>query len=467
MSDSLFKDEKLIINLLSSLLKKGQAPGIEPEFKAGPEFQAMTNTVAQKLISKLEKQYAGANNISSPAPTNLKPENLTNLSELAKFIFNSQLKANGEQIIYSPDQFAKVDQAKRENFIPISVNTGRNETRGITTADYYAYLPGLRSYMTDLQNKAHANNNKLLQVYVGSLIDQINSITTESGLSRTLKPQQGQATDLPDHELLLTVDSKDLNNSGNVELLAQDIKNRLTFNAWLKNKNIQVTNLPSTIQAIYNRGELLDAGAVNEKEESTAAYIKRKMIELGARPGTSTVNTNDSSGVSVEAINQAVDALPLAIADINFSRIRTFFKVYGQLAKNRSDVATAMANAEQDMNYINTSITPMTNFSMAAGPNDIKQWLMSSPMIVNKTQLSGPYTDLLSRLQNLLSNTRYVIEDLKNNYAVVPTTGGPAKLNSAQIEKVHSQIGQSGEAESTIYAANRDQIQKLLNIRTK
>lgn len=206
--------------------------------------------VAKKLVNNLSRELTNAPvplNIVSTNPVGLNVNDLQNLGKLLQFLSNNQIKLDGNRVAYTEADNNALPEAEQLKLSPITVNMSRDAaTRKWNTADYYANLPSLISYVKYLQRKAQSlkesgnAEGRVLEVMIGKLIDQINSIKPDSGLSRKPKSTPDKPNELPADEELDGFGSKifDIKNpyadQGPIQLRSRDLANKEALNNWMQ-----------------------------------------------------------------------------------------------------------------------------------------------------------------------------------------------------------------------------------------
>lgn len=224
---------------------------------------------------------------------------------------------------------------------------------------------------------------RILEVLVGKLIDSVNMIKPDSGLSRKPKSTPDKPRELPDETVLDSFGSKvfDTKNpyadSGALKLLAKDLKSKESLNTWMRgggmfgpeaqivsydanNQKIQTpytnpqSNLCVVINVLYLRAQRSLQLAKTPEETATYTYFVNKVREIGptftdpngqacniggataqyglvGQPGTQ-VGVQGPGGARMDQVlEQLVQALPLDTQDIDFHRILAFANLYQPL----------------------------------------------------------------------------------------------------------------------------------------
>lgn len=434
--NSIFNDDKLINNLLNSLIKK-TAQTANMNTAMGPEFTAKTNNVAIKLVNNLDKLYSGGEvGITAVNPINLKPENVTNLSALFKFITDGQIKVNGKQFIYTPEEFKTMSPEQQKVLInPTGVSDRDPSSRQYNPMNYWIDFSSLVKFIQNLQQKAKATNNKILQVYVGSLIDQVNAIKSDSGLDKTPQSQPEQLPHVPDNQVLGVFNTKDLSQeNGDTQLLAGNIKNQYALKQWLEEWKVQIKNKSDQLVPWQkDLGGVLNVLSdyakkiipMTPQEEINAKYFQNKIKEIGNESGfpVGGVGTIAPTGGSqaITVISKIIDAneLPLTESSIDFNRIQRFFDTYSPYISgaNKASVEKAIAEAKLFMGEASKQTKTGTKvFALNESRAVVAQSLLNPIPGDPRTAPLSRFTQLMDSLEKVLVNTKQVVMDLRSAY---------------------------------------------------
>lgn len=353
----LVNDNNLLSNILYSIEKRAQD-------------QSVLNT-ARKLVRSLNKQMSGQlpvpniqitpKDINSPN-IDLKADNINNLDNLLKYLWDNKVTLDGQQIAYKANEVTQ-EMMDKTQFASMTGKTvrevdqrapstnpgqvGAAPSRLWETSEYYVNLPILVKYLQYLQQKGNdlkrepSNTGQnatgqVLSVYVGKLIDDLNR-RAQTNLSRTQKSEPGQPTDLPDDEPLDSFSSKSFDTKGNskgsqndkIRLYAGNLKSRESLNAWLqgsndldklgssgeeaqviisdgynKQKSISYKENPCIVmRALYLRAKNIAAFSSNVQQSKAAQYYFKKIQEIGP-----TFNGPDDKPCNVTLAIQVADS---------------------------------------------------------------------------------------------------------------------------------------------------------------
>lgn len=238
---SFLYDEKIYTDIIQKAFEK-----------QAQQSPLSSNLTAKKLVGKLSRELSGIPeplNISSETTTSvdLKINNLQNLGTLLQFLANNKIKIDGERIIYTGLENENLPETEKNKLSPVSVNLSRDAvTRKWNAADFYTNLPLLVRYVSFLQKKASSLKNsgdvqgRVLEVMVGKLIDSINRIKPDSGLSRIPKSKPDSPKEIPEDTILDSFGTKvfDIKNpyvdQGQIKLLAKNLASREALNGWMQ-----------------------------------------------------------------------------------------------------------------------------------------------------------------------------------------------------------------------------------------
>jgi hypothetical protein len=465
--------------------------------------------VAKKLVARLSREMGGASeepNISAATPAGLSTVNLQNIGNLLKFLDESQIRVDGVRAVYDQAESETLPQDEQDKLSPVTINVSRDAaTRKWNTADYYTNLPVLIKYVSYLQNKSKTEDNKVLSVMVGKLIDQINTIKPDSGLSRAPKSVPGKiVNELPDDTQIdgfgtKVFDSKNLStDSGSNMLFAKDLKNRETLNAWmLTNPEAQIVTYDANgkkisaikysdekadrcviVNVLFNRAKnLLQSRATSPEDTKKYNFYIKKMQELGqtfvgpdgqscmvggsyhANSGGDTTLTGyhpDStengtggsagrSGVDDQTIRNIVSTFPLAISEINTDKIYDFI--------NQVKVLGSGTRGARLQSYIADLTTKITAFQNLTTHKDAIVSMNTTPAFFAGTLRNVQnYIPALSLLENIVSLTRQILSEFNSAYG--------NKLDDNERTNLLGQIGRN-TTDNSIFMRNMEDLESL------
>lgn len=493
-------DEKLILDLANSLIKNSQlAPPNELD-------------IAKKLVNRLEREYTGTPeplNISSGtiAPVGLNVPDLQSMGKFLQFLGNNQIKLNGARVAYSDKEYNALPEDEKNKLSTISVNVSRDAaSRKWNEADYWVNLPLLIQYVKYLQDKAAAMEKsgdaqgQILRVMVGKLVDSVNTVKPDSGLSRTKeKPTPENPNVMADDVALDDFNTKTLDaknptadkGTNQIKLYAKDLKSREALNSWLQggeggeakvvmyDAKGQRTEVPFSddkadsclaINTLYQRARRWLQLSKSADDTKRFTYYVKKVQELG--PGftgldnkpctitgaasTSTTQTGAGTGAGgkggtqlQQAVSRAASAMPFSARDIDFNRIRNFFKLVGPLMSNVPSVASSIQDVEQQMSAITgKTLNQVTVFPLGLRPHQF------ADMFANQQTPATEYMPMLIALNRVLNGTRAVVDAFNSQY------GNERYLSEDEIEEVLGQVGRS-PSDNSLYRRNANELERL------
>lgn len=479
--------------------------------------------VAKKLVRNISTELSGDKkpiNISSgsPIPVDLNVNQLQNLGKLLQFLTNNQIRIDGTRIVFTEAENNILSEEEKNKLSPVSVNVSRDVgTRKWNTADFYTNLPLLIKYVSYLQQKANTLKNngeaqgRILEVMIGKIIDSINSIKSDSGLTRAPKSQPDKPNVIPEETVLDNFGTKlfDIKNpyldQGPIKLTAKNLTSRESLNAWMQgggefgpetqvvmydiaNQPKQILysninpepNLCFVINILYLRAKRMLKLSKSSEDTKRYNFFVNRINELGpsfadpqgkactigdtAIPSKMTgmhgfmdqKYTTDSvpTTISPQIIEQIVQSLPLDTQDIDFNRIKNFFNLYARIASkdNAAAVYTSIGEAHKAMNTVvtKTSTGVQQNFRITRNVQELLTWLQ--PPAGNNALV------FLYALQQVIVETGKVITIFYNEYARTIYSKDRQVLNGEQKSLVESQI----LGGNSIYSQNLRDIQSLI-----
>lgn len=502
---SFLYDKKILLSLINSLNKTAQTA-------ADPK------SMAKKLVSNLSKELSGQPQISSETGAELKVENIYNIDALLKFLFTNKIYYDGTRIAYSSP--TDVSEADINKYAPVSFKTNRDSNRKWKNADCYVNLELLTKYISYLQQKSNAMTQsgdaqgKVLEVMVGKLIDQLNTIKPDSGLDRKPKSTPDNPNDISDEMPVDGFSTKvfdiknPVSNVGNIPLKAKDIKSATALNAWLQsapvaqivsydnsgNKIIQEctafgVNHCTVIQVLYIRAKHLLENAPAEYTKKALSFYLKQIQEIGASftdpngkacsvmPGIATdtrgkkqkdhanqyISYRSDSGkdsqdkdshdaASAMLINNVIMSLPLRVENLSFDRIDQFFEEYSKL---NPESANKWKNLyiQYKTDASNLTINNLTKFNLLLGARDVMSWLKPPRM-----GEGNPYVPFLNQLKGVIQMVGEALTDLKDIYANTES-GESIITDRTQLARINAQILGS----NSIWYTNNNAIDTLLS----
>lgn len=483
---SFLHDEKFYIPLLNSLQKKAQ------------DAKSAVNSisVAKKLVNSLSRELTSQPeppNVAASTDAELKVDNLQSLGTLLKFLSTNKVTINGLRVAYTGVEEASLSESESEKnkLSPVTINESRDAaTRKWNTADYYTNLPYLINYVKYLQAKAAAMTKggdvqgKVLEVMVGKLIDQVNAIKPDSGLSRKPKSTPDAPNEIPDEDIIDNFGTKifDAKNphkdKGSLLLKAKHVKSRTALNSWLQDApEAQIlmyddkgqvlpspkspllwtnnnSNHCNVITSLYARAKHLKEIARSSEDEKKADFYIKKIQEIGptftspdgkaclvstslpsqlSKPGDPV--SNEAPKYDVNTMLKVIGNLPLRVETLDFDKVDQFFAEYVKLNPNATVWRNSAIQYRDDaLDLLLPPIAAGRRINLMAGPKDILTWL--KPPQVNK---GNPYVPFINQLKMFLKMVGDALGDLKARYA--DTESGEAIIKDPiQIARINAQI---------------------------
>jgi hypothetical protein len=502
-------EQDVLKSLASALTKEAQQPG-----PIGNEIQ-----VAKKLVARLAREVGGvpeAPNVSAetPTPVGLNTENLQNIGNLLKFLDDNQVKVDGARVAFDQAESEKLQEGEQNKLSPVTINVSRDAaTRKWNTADYYVNLPALIKYVTYLQNKAKQEDNKVLSVLIGKLIDQVNTVKPDSGLSRNPKSVPGKNVNEVSDDTIIdsfgkVFDSKSLTvDNGGYVMYAKDLKNKESLNAWMmSNPEAQVITYDKSgrksgvkysdslvdkcviINALYKRAVNLSNNSQSAKDTEKYSYYIKRIQEIGttvvgpngqvctvgsaytSKPGTggdtelAGYQTNkDQAGTGGGNINttaqigRIISELPLSIEDVNLDRIFSFTNELNTLISGSQGAAAGDRNNRirgyiNDLGQKTAALKSLTKHNAAIFPTNISAQEFAS-MLKNPAN----YLPALEGLATVVNLVRMVVAEFYSAYK-----NQIAGMSDQYKQLLRGQIGTNRD-DSSIYARNIEDINHLRN----
>jgi hypothetical protein len=471
------------------------------------------NDVAKKLVNRLSREMSAAPeplNIASETatPIDLNINDLQSLGKLLQFMSNNKIKLDGSRIVYSEADVNSLPEEERNQLAPITVNLSRDAaSRKWNTADYYSKLPLLIKYVSYLQEKAQSlkksgdAQGKILEVMVGKLIDSINNVKPDSGLSRVPKSQPDKPNELPDNTVIDTFGSKVFNiadpyaDKGDMPLSSKDLSSKESLNAWLKqapeatilygqtlNKFTDpAANHCNIINVLYKRAYNLKNTASPADSKKYNFYLN-KIIQLGqlftdpsgsactiGGTGSSGVHNRHNfygpsgqgddgsggkTGVSSQILEQIIQTLPFDTQDIDFIRIKNFFSLYTKVTSSNyvQSAITSMGEALKAMATASESTLTgnQEKFRITRNVQEMATWL--------KQPAGNHALPFLYALQQVLTETEKVLGMFYSEYARTLYSGDAVRLTNEQKALVEAQY----LGGNSIFSQNLRDVQSLM-----
>lgn len=434
-----------------------KTPTPQPETIPQQKDYYGVNDTAKKLVSKLKQYMEDFVQIESESnqPTKLLAANLKNLSSFLIYLKDNQILVNGEKVIYSKDEFDKLDQEKRNEIGALSYDTGQkntpdqnindqNQSKHIV-AEIFVDKQRLIDYLKYLQQKAFSDKNKVLEVQVGKLLIQ----AKQQGIDHSIDPKRS-TPEQPTIDASTVVDSmpQAINEStylqdGPFNLTSGDLSNKDALSRWLDKNQIKFgkgmqqakENICSAIQWLYKRA-FAKAQQGKPNKEISSYYLKR-ITELAptfvdnegkacslqtSQPTPGTNGQQPSSKPSGPNYNQMfaalLAALPLEYDKIDFTAIANFAQVFKNAFQSSEQYKSKITAAD---NIINTVSKIYQNYLPQVKPDN--QPIQSSSSILNSlvtnSKQRSEFSNYVNALINLVEQTRTLLTDLESIVAAV------------------------------------------------
>lgn len=472
----IYDDPKLVDKLLLDALnwhfkftKEGQAAVADEEEQNRNVLLGMI----KNLQSQLDPNKASAAQVSwegDHRPT-MDSSTLESLGDLVKWMGDNKITINGQRVVFPGNE-----NPNQKGWIlyRLETHTAAPEQRGAAPGGFFVNPELLKSYVQQLQAYQQQNPNKTMQFQLGNIIREI---STDLGVNISHQYQAPEKT-LRDTEVLDNVPQlfstvEHSGYGGDVPLTYGDLKDELTFNAWLKGKGIQwsgeiegkparvpagapgfdacgvlkilmyrATHQMATDQESKNKSQLY-ARQVSVVAKAYNCDLSGVSSGAGAGGATQQQQGGAAAGNQQALVNEIVDGLPLALQNIDFSRINTFFDKITQLMGNNPTV----------MSYISNTKGLMQKASALTVNNDSFVQLGISPQaVVNMLKPNARtgypaanFFGFVSILDQIVDNVRAVVGYFMAAYA--------SKVTDQQRAFIYGQIGRRPD-DSSIYSRN-------------
>jgi len=514
-------DEAVYQDLLDKILKKTAQEAPPPDLPplqspaAAPrgEQPLSPNEVAKKLVNKLSREFAGSRepiNISAGTPTSvdLGVNQLQSLGRLLQFMASNKISVDGIRVVYPEAELNTLNEEERNKLAPVSVNVSRDAvSRRWNTADFYTHLPALIKYVSHLQEKAQELKRsgdvqgRVLEVMIGKLIDSVNAIKPDSGLSRTPKSKPDKPNEMPFDTVVDSFGTKafDINNpytdKGPLVLTAKDLSSKEALNAWMRqapeatiisgqthNKFTDPeANHCNIINVLYKRAYNLARTAASTDDTKKYSFYLNKISQLGqsftdpwgkacsigaaADSGVSNrhyfMSPQSGQGgsaadrsVTGQIMEQIVQTLPLDPQDIDFNRIKNFFTLYVRITSrdNAQAAIGAMGTAMQAM-------TTATSLTLTGSQQDFRITRNVQELVAQLRPPAGNNgLQFLYAMQQVIVEVGKVLGAFYNEFARTQYSGDRVTLTGEQKSLVEAQY----LGPNSIYSQNLRDVQSLM-----
>lgn len=472
--------------------------------------QLRISDVAKKLIKNLSNELSNTSqkvNITSDNESSLRTENLKSLGALLSFLNKSSIKVNGEQVVFTQTQFDATAQDLRQGFGKFDANTVRGDDRKWYQEAYFAKLNLLYSYVNFLQNHAKEQNDKVLEVMVGKIIDQINSVSSNTGLTRKPKSTPDNPNSLPDDTMIDSIkqifdpsESPSSMSDSSGPLYAKDLKSKEGLNAWAARGNTQIIEYDNNqkvpksydegnkcivLQVLMNRAKYLLSNSKSQEDTKKYNFYVNKVQALAdtmtdpsgkscklyltnqnqptkntTTTTTTTTTTQDKTngqdGKDISsndralqnALNYVIGSTPLQIEGIYFNRISAFIKYVEQANIDDSSINNNITFVFQEINKARAlTLNNETSFALGSNATDLSKIL--------KDKKSSEFLRLIESLEKVVIGTGKILQTIYGRYK------DQISENSTLSRLMGGQIGHSPNDVSSAYRRNLDDLQRL------
>lgn len=474
----IYSDANLIDKLLLDALnfefkftKEGQA--------AVANEQAQNRSVLLGMLKNLESQM-DPNKDATPQiswegdhkPT-MDSSSLESLGDLVRWLVDNKITINGARVAYGADQNPN---QKAWILYHLETHVATPDERGATPGGFYVNPELLKTYVRQLQAYESQNPNKTMRFQLGNVIREI---STDLGVQ--VGQYQAPEKSLRDTEVLdnvpqVFVSVQSSGYGGDIPLTYGDLKDDMTFNSWLKNKGIewagQLDGKPARIAAgapgfnacgvlsilMYRATHQMATDQASKDKSQiyarqVAAVAKASNCDLS---GQTAVTQQQGGSQTQNLIEEVVDGLPLALQNIDFNRIRTFFSKISQLMGNSPSVTAHIQSAEDLMNKTS---------ALTKGNDTFFQLGISPQAVVNmlkpNERTGYPAANFFTFVQNLdqiVDEVRFVVNYFMAAYA--------SKVTDQQRAFIFGQVGRRPD-DSSIYSRNIEYLNNWQRTSTK
>jgi len=476
-------DQKLVAKLLSDAL--------DYQFKftkRGQDVmqQARANLLAmvKSLETQLDPNQAQTTQIAwegDQQPTLASP-NLESLGDLVHWLVENKITVNGQRVAYAVNE--KPTQSGYV-FYRLETHAATPEQRGQEPNGYYVNPKLLQAYIGQLQAYEAQNPNLTMRFQLGRLIEEANQDLGTNISAQYQAPEKVlRDTVVLDNVPDTFVNVQSSGYGGDVPLTYGDLKDDMSFNSWLKTKNIQflgqadgkTSKIPfgapgfdecAVLKILMYRATHQSYTSVEEKENSqiyarqlsnVAKAVNCDLSGQAAAPGaaapqggTQEVATSLSGNQLQNIINEIVDTLPLQLQNIDFNRIRTFMGKMEQLMGNSPTVTNYISSTNELMNKA-TALTKSadTFFQLGISPTAVVNMLKPN----EKGYAAANFFSLVQLLDQIVDNVRAIVGYFMSAYA--------SKVTDQQRAFIYGQIGRRPD-DTSIYSRNIEYLNQLMN----
>ena len=164
--------------LLEDLIKIGQGRTLDPTLNVSPEVAQIN--MALKLLDKVEKEFSPVDpnkpaeiSTQSDQEAKLTPQALENLGALVSFLSVNKITVNGKLPVYDSDPGQEGYQMYKLQGGSVTIPDQNRETPG---TPFWINPELLSAYLVSLQAQEAQKPNRVLETYLGSLIQETNKM---------------------------------------------------------------------------------------------------------------------------------------------------------------------------------------------------------------------------------------------------------------------------------------------------
>ncbi len=449
----IIEDSKLVEQLITAARQH------DAKFtKRGQDAEAARQTLVNHLKSiqdQLAPELAGQDPNAGPTISNkgsvaLSADQLESLENLTQWLAANETKVNGKDIVLTT-------KPEDDDYVPFG--------------QVFVNPDALHQYILSLQANTSQNPNPVLSKQLSLLIKDANQ-----AFGTEIKEQyQAPEKALKDSEVLDQVpqimDPANTAATGNIPLTYGDLKDTMTFTAWLTKYNVSVKgnkvyvktpgyDFKKVVDALVERAKYLIARATPDTKNKVELYLRQATRLDGqfqsvapsqpasGQPSNQQPQNTAFSPETQRLADDAVVSLPLALQNIDFARIKDFFGKIAQLMPGNTTVTSYMRNTTDLM----TKATALTEnndtfFQLGISVQALINMLKDTHQL-GKTKAASFY-DLVRLLDQIVDNTRAVVGYFMSQYA--------NNLNPAQRASIFGQIGKRPD-DPSIYSRNIEYI---------
>lgn len=456
--------------LLNMLLKQSQAVQPQQYVSVSPED---VNAV-RGLISGLEQKLTGGPTAAGAAittgsglPAELNSTNMKNLSSLVNWLGMNGIKVNGKNVVVGAN-----DLPDDASYVPYQFE-GDQTFRPSTQLTFKVNRQLLGEYLNSLRGEVTKNGNPVMKAQVEAMVRESNE-QLDTNLGKGYQ-EPGQTLDpsyVMDNVPQRILTNTQLYGDGPIPLKYSDLADYTNFNAWIQDNKITVDDQPQIDQCgllkflharaegkIQNARSQQAAGAAKMYQQALAKLAPAFKCDLGGAQEKSQTDKQPGSGDSSVAILQLAQDLPLALNDIDFTRIEGFLSGYESLIGNNTDpkrasqLQTVKTAIEQARQYMKSAQQQTINGNMSNFPlngltsGDLVAWSAPPTTPGQPTRSRGSARALVDYLDYTVRNVVSVVSNFYYSY-VADARGQDIFAKSPQLH--NAVAGQTNVATSNL-----------------